>query len=367
MKTVLLIEDEDNLREFIADSLELFDFKVLKAATAIQGIELAHSGAPDIILCDISLPGMDGYGVLKTLHESPQTIAIPFIFLTARSERDDIRKGMALGADDYITKPFGIDELIESITARLTKHKNSRREIEDIRKQLTVSIPHEFITPLNSVLGFCQLILWTLEDGEQIPPNELEEYVLQIQEGGKRLLHLTQNYVMHAELNVLTAHPPEQRSPQTAKSIITQSVIEQYLKEIPHYNDREHDCVLDIEQATIAISDLYLRKLVSELASNAIKFSLNKTPVVIKGNKSADQKFYILIVHDEGRGMSEDQIKNIGAFVQFERQKYEQQGAGLGLVISKQIADICNSTLHIESHIDHGTTVTVTFPIVTSY
>jgi DNA-binding response OmpR family regulator len=117
MKTVLLIEDEDNLREFIADSLELFDFKVLKAATAIQGIELAHSGAPDIILCDISLPGMDGYGVLKTLHESPQTIAIPFIFLTARSERDDIRKGMALGADDYITKPFGIDELIESITA----------------------------------------------------------------------------------------------------------------------------------------------------------------------------------------------------------------------------------------------------------
>jgi len=365
MVTVLLIEDEDNLREFIADSLELFDFKVLRASAAIEGIELAHSSAPDIILCDVSLPGMDGYGVLKTLHESPQTVAIPFIFLTARSERKDIRKGMVLGADDYITKPFGIDELIESITARLTKHKNSRREIDDIRKQLTVSIPHEFITPLNSVLGFCQLILWTLEDGEQIPTDELEEYVLQIQEGGKRLLHLTQNYVMHAELNVLTANPPEQRTPQVLETTINQSVIEHYLKDIPYFKERDQDCVLDIEESTIAISDLYLRKLVSELASNAMKFSLNNTPIVIKGNTAPDGKHYVLVFHDEGRGMSEDQIKNIGAFVQFERHKYEQQGAGLGLIISKQIADISNSILHIESHIDHGTTVTVTFPIVT--
>jgi two-component system sensor histidine kinase/response regulator len=187
--------------------------------------------------------------------------------------------------------------------------------------------------------------------------------VLQIQEGGKRLLHLTQNYVMHAELNVLTAHPPEQRSPQTAKSIITQSVIEQYLKEIPHYNDREHDCVLDIEQATIAISDLYLRKLVSELASNAMKFSPCTTPIAIKGSIMPNHTHYTLTFHDEGRGMSEDQIKKIGAFVQFERHRYEQQGAGLGLIICKQITEISDGTLHIESHLNHGTTVTVTLPI----
>lgn len=366
MTTVLLIEDEENLREFIADSLELFDYKVLRASNGKEGIALAHSDAPDIILCDISLPGMDGYGVLKALHESPQTIAIPFIFLTARTERDDIRKGMAMGADDYITKPFGIDELIASITARLTKHKDSRREIEDIRKQLTVSIPHEFITPLNSVLGFCQLILWTLEDGEQIPPNELEDYVLQIQEGGKRLLHLTQNYVMHAELNVLTSSPREQRIAHDTTSIITQSIIEQYLNDIPYYKERSQDCIVEIEQASIAISDLYVRKLVSELASNAMKFSPFNTPIAIKGSIMPSHTHYTLTFHDEGRGMSEDQIKKIGAFVQFERHRYEQQGAGLGLIICKQITEISDGTLHIESHIDHGTTVTVTLPIAST-
>jgi len=366
MTRVLLIEDEFHLRDFITSSLELFGYEVVAIETGEKGIELAHSAAPDIILCDISLPGIDGYGVLHALHQNPNTASIPFIFLTARTDRQEIRKGMALGADDYITKPFGIDELMSSINARLLKKKGSNRELEDIRQNLSTSIPHEFITPLNSVLGFCQLILWTLEEGEQIPPQELEEYVRQIQEGGKRLLHLTQNYILHAELNVLASKPEEERFGKNEEMTMSDSLFKNFLHTVQLFKERQDDFILDIEPASIPIAETHLRILITELASNAMKFSTYNTPVFIKGKFHSLDKVYVLTFSDEGRGMTESQIKKIGAFIQFDRSKYEQQGAGLGLIICKQIVELRGGTLLIESQPDYGTKITVVFPLSVS-
>lgn len=121
MKKVLLIEDDTILRENTAELLELSDYKVLTAANGKIGVELAKSNLPDIIICDIMMEVMDGYEVLKTLSKGKKTKYIPFIFLSAKTERKDIRKGMDLGADDYITKPFNEDELTSAIESRLAK------------------------------------------------------------------------------------------------------------------------------------------------------------------------------------------------------------------------------------------------------
>ena len=121
MKKILLIEDDVVLRENTSELLELFNYQVVSAPNGKIGVEVAKEVLPDIIVCDIMMPELDGYGVLQALTQNASTPHIPFIFLSAKTERKDVRRGMDLGADDYITKPFSEDELISAIESRLAK------------------------------------------------------------------------------------------------------------------------------------------------------------------------------------------------------------------------------------------------------
>lgn len=121
MKKILLIEDNTEIRENMAEILELAGYRVRTAGNGKEGMEAAVSDLPDLILCDIMMPVLDGYGVLHMVQRNPEMQGIPFIFLTARSERNEIRKGMEMGADDYITKPFDGTELLHAIEVRLQK------------------------------------------------------------------------------------------------------------------------------------------------------------------------------------------------------------------------------------------------------
>src|SRR4051812_21185932 len=112
MKKILLIEDNDDIRENTAEILELANYKVTTAPDGKRGVESALKNKPDLIICDIMMPELDGYGVLHLLHKNKETRDTPFIFLSAKTERTDIRKGMDIGADDYITKPFVATELL---------------------------------------------------------------------------------------------------------------------------------------------------------------------------------------------------------------------------------------------------------------
>jgi CRP/FNR family transcriptional regulator, polysaccharide utilization system transcription regulator len=127
-RTILVIEDNDDVRENTAEILGLAGYNVLQAANGRRGVELAQQSRPDLIVCDIMMPVLDGYGVIHLLGKNPVTASIPFIFLTAKSERADFRKGMDLGADDYITKPFDDVELLKAVESRLKKSESIREE-----------------------------------------------------------------------------------------------------------------------------------------------------------------------------------------------------------------------------------------------
>jgi len=120
-KKILIIEDNDDIRENVIEILELAGYTVASASNGKAGVELAFNDVPDIILCDIMMPEMDGYGVLYLLSKRPETVAVPFIFITAKAEHFDRRKGMEMGADDYLTKPFDDMELLNAIESRLKK------------------------------------------------------------------------------------------------------------------------------------------------------------------------------------------------------------------------------------------------------
>lgn len=132
MKKILIIEDNLEIRENIGEILELADYSVLLAENGKRGVEMATKEQPDLIICDIMMPELDGYGVLHILSKKESTAAIPFIFLTAKAEKSDLRKGMGLGADDYLTKPFDDTELLDSIESRL-------RKVESLRKDYNAS------------------------------------------------------------------------------------------------------------------------------------------------------------------------------------------------------------------------------------
>lgn len=128
MKTILLIEDNKDMRENTAEILELSKFNVITAKNGKEGVDLAQAHKPDLIICDIMMPVLDGYGVLYLLSKNDETANIPFIFLTAKAERTDFRKGMEMGADDYLTKPFDDIELLNAIESRLKKSEMLKKE-----------------------------------------------------------------------------------------------------------------------------------------------------------------------------------------------------------------------------------------------
>ncbi|KGL62497.1 response regulator [Polaribacter sp. Hel1_85] len=137
MKKILLIEDDVVLRENTTELLELSNYEVINAPNGRIGVTVAKETLPDIIVCDIMMPELDGYGVLEALTQNENTQHIPFIFLSAKTERKDVRKGMDLGADDYITKPFNEEELISAIESRLAKAAilKDQREQKEERKE----------------------------------------------------------------------------------------------------------------------------------------------------------------------------------------------------------------------------------------
>ena len=141
MKKILLIEDNPDVRENTSEILMLAQYEVLTAANGKEGVEMAQQQQPDLIICDIMMPVLDGHGVLHMLSKNENTASIPFIFLTAKAERSDFRKGMEMGADDYLTKPFDDVELLNAIEIRLKKN--------DILKK-------EFTKNLNGINDFIQ-------------------------------------------------------------------------------------------------------------------------------------------------------------------------------------------------------------------
>jgi CRP/FNR family transcriptional regulator, cyclic AMP receptor protein len=131
MKKILLIEDNDDIRENTAEILELANYEVVTAANGKEGVERALEHQPDLIVCDIMMPVLDGYGVLHAVHKNETIKNTPFIFLTAKTERADQRKGMEMGADDYITKPFDGTELLNAVDGRLKKVELLKKEFAD--------------------------------------------------------------------------------------------------------------------------------------------------------------------------------------------------------------------------------------------
>ncbi len=360
MAKILVIDDEQDIREKVCTMLEYEDFETLSAENGRKGIEIAKQSLPDLIVCDVMMPGVSGFWVLSELRNDTRTAGIPFIFLTGRASQKDMRHGMALGADDYLAKPFKTSDLLAAIHTRLEKHAAARQELENLRFSLSRALPHELKTPLSAIIGFSELLI---HFGRQLEPSmdEIIEMQQSIYDSAIRLQQLIENHLLYARLRLIEKDLKQQQNWKSRSSTITPDLLASWIKQCVKIHHRQEDLRLKLqEDGCFYMCETDLLKIFEELIENACKFSERGTPIAI--TTQFTEKHAALTITDHGRGMTEEQITNIGAYVQFDRSQCEQQGLGLGLAIVRMLAQLYAGNISIQSEPKKGTTVIITFP-----
>ncbi|BDI14337.1 hypothetical protein ANSO36C_01390 [Nostoc cf. commune SO-36] len=362
MNTILIIEDEPQVRENIQEILQLSDFETLIAVNGKIGLEIAQSKLPDLIICDIMMPELDGYSVLSALRQNEATINIPLIFVTAKAERSDFRQGMDFGADDYLTKPFTPEELLSAIASRLEKHalveRKAQAKLDELRMNIAHSLPHELNTPLNGILGMSQLLI---ENCDMMSGSDEVEIAELIYTSANRLNVLVQRFLLYSNLELIAKDTEKHRQIQEKKDkCFAEKIIREVAIKKATENCRQKDLKLDIQESPVQLSEENFSILIEELLENSFKFSLPSNEVQVK-SKVEDNKFNLYII-DNGKGMTIEEIGKIGAFVQFNRKLWEQQGSGLGLAIVQHIVKLYGGEFTINSIPQKGTIVSVCLP-----
>lgn len=361
MQRILVIDDEPLFREATSASLQRKGFQTLEAADGLEGEEVASRALPDLIICDVNMERMDGYTLLEHLRKQPATSAIPFIFMTGMGDAESMRKGMNLGADDFLAKPFTAQQLFSTVDARLKKTKvlreNAEKKLADLRANLSMALPHEMITPLNGIFGLAQVLA---ECSDTLSSSEVAEFGTNILQSAERLHRTVQNFILYGQLEMQSSDPDFLADARQRTTTNLNAIAESRARHIAEKANRMSDLQCLTSDGTVAMSQDYFTKLVDELTDNAFKFSKPGTPVRIEGIPGRGE--YLLSVSDSGSGMTPEQLADIGAYSQFDRKSREQQGSGLGLAIVRRITELHAGQFEIKSEPTIGTTVILRLP-----
>ena len=358
LKTVLIIDDDKRLRPVLVEGLEAAGYRTLQAPDAKTGGELARTHLPDVIVCDIDMPGQDGKGFLKQLRQDPELADRQFVLMTGDPAYANPRAGMELGADDFLHKPFSIGDLTRSVAARLKRAELSRhlesRIIEQLLGSLHSTLPHEFFTPLAGVFGLTEMLEEELDD---LSKDEIREILHDILTSARRLHRTLKNYLHIIELDSPSRATPanllEAESVEQTALTGTQSAAKRHA--------RTADVTMDFKGARLRTSPTEFTALIEELVDNALSFSRKDSPV--KVTLQPEGEWLRVTIKDEGRGMTPKQLQQLGLFQQHDRKKFEQQGLGLGLALTRRIVHRLNGELRFDSEPGQGTTVLIALPI----
>jgi len=362
MKKILVIEDTDNVRDNICEILETEDYEVHSAENGKVGVEMAINVQPDLVLCDIMMPVMDGYETLKEMRKNVVTSTVPFIFLTAKNTRHDQRLGMELGADDYIPKPFTIEELLGAVSMRLKRSEEfkekSEKKLNELTKNLGTPITDVIHEPLKAIVGFSKMLMTEYSTMEKF---EMAEFNQLIYKAGMKLNTIVGKSFLYYQLQALELDKEKLaiKSEEVAKDI--KALIEPAINDLAAEMKRNDDLMLNLENADIKLPADLLTIAIKEITENAFLFSPKRSAVRVIGGKEDNQ--YVITVRDEGLGMTQDQIANVGAYQKYQEDLESKSGVGLGLNNAKKIVEIFGGNMLIKSSLGLETTIRVSLPI----
>ena len=348
---ILLIDDEVNILETLSELLTIKNYNVKTANSGHQALEIMNEWIPDLILCDIMMPGMDGYDFHKLVNENITLNRIPFIFLTAKNEITEMKDAMTRGVDDFISKPFKINELIQSIETRINRFNNIKNTFNRFDTKKNKYFLHEINTPLYGVLGSIDILI---NNKDTLETSEIDEFYNAIKVSGSRLNKTLQNLIFFQNIkNNLIDFSMDSST----------EILDTLLKAINKTDTVDTKRIdVEVEKATVNLEESNLDFILFELLDNALKFSKADKNVIVLG-KIQDENFYKLVILDFGNGFNLEDINSIDSFKQFNREKMEQQGLGLGLFLSKKIIKKSKGQINIVSKEKIGTEITMLLPL----
>lgn len=352
---ILIVDDIPENLQILGQILDAANYEISYAMEGQQAIESAQFEHPDLILMDVNMPIMDGYTACKILKEDPATLDIPIIFLTAKTEIDDIVKGFDLGAVDYVTKPFQARELLMRVSTHL-ELKKSREELQkmiDEKNKFFSIIAHDMKTPFNALIGFSNLLIM----GNDITSEDKESFVRIINDTSKQGLGLLENLLLWARSQTGRMEiVPEKVNVNT----VIQSVINLLHASAIHKKIQIKSLVND--DIYIVADNQSINTVFRNLVSNAIKFTHNKGLIMIQAEQ--DGSNIIVSINDNGIGMSQDKVDKLFRYdTKVSTQGTNNEtGTGLGLLLCKEFVEQNNGQLTVESIQGSGTTFFVKLP-----
>ena len=342
---VLVVEDNDLLRENICEILELEGLEVISAMNGKDGWEKVQKTNLDLVLSDVNMPIMDGFELLKSIREHEQLNGLPFVFLTVRNTMKELRLGMNYGADDYLAKPFEIDQLLTVVQNRLKRNQNTIATLisPQIRKDLSLikayelAMQKEVYEPIDQLIDEAQGE-WAINRAKTLKSNVYKiisslkvDKFLKGQKLGKEYL----------ELNEFIE-------------------LDQFISDMVHSQDSNYSSKFDLklEPFSLTTPSSYLKIALSEIFENAAKFSDGSYPVIIKG-ECLSTKAYKITVTNTGLSFSKSQQAEIGAFKTFVPNEGYIAGIGLGLHNAMRILNSIKAKCTISNKPNRQTVFTI--------
>lgn len=357
---ILLVDDDESNLELFSTILEQEGYRTLTANSSAEALRLLLTNKPDLIISDIYMPQKGGFEFYEEVQQIHELRYVPFIFLSALSDRQHVNAGKQLGADDYLTKPVDIDELVTTVRGKLKRAASLRSamesEFEALKGQIITTMSHELNTPLTSIIGFSEII--SSEDS-RISTDELREFADHIRQGGSRLKGLVDDFLETVQIDSGKTSEYYAATRQDFNlTVLLSSLADEYRALSAGKNlDFQTDIAEDLR---VTASEAQIRDIVSRLLANAVKF----TPA---GSVSLSAARRSEIVHvkitDSGIGMNSKELAHIcEKFYQIDKEERQQQGAGLGLYIADKLAGINQCKLIFSSSEGAGTNVTLLLP-----
>ena len=367
---VLLVDDNQDLLESLSQILTCSGFEVVSASNGKEALEVLNNNeVPDVIVSDIMMKELDGYELHVQVRSHTEWGQVPFVFLSALNEPEDVRKGKSLGCDDYLQKPFHPDDLIAVLDGKIAQSRRrktlSEERVTCYRRNIIKTLSHEFRTPLVAVSTGAELLMAKLLETNDKALISLCRSVLR---GGNRLSSLVEDFMTLQQIESGMAQKTCELDREEAElwNLLRRSV--QYIRSNSLKSDEKLE-LLDIaepglEGSKVNICSTQISDVLNRVIGNALKFGGSSGPVKT-WLASSEEGFVSIFVRDYGPGLSESEMSAARElFVQVDREVKEQQGCGLGLTITSYYVELNGGTAHFRTPEDGegGLEVELVFP-----
>jgi two-component system, sensor histidine kinase and response regulator len=365
VQKILVIEDQPEIRSNLLELLDAENFQTYAAEDGSEGIQAALEHLPDLIICDVMMPELDGYDVLNLLRQDSKTAMIPFIFLTAKATGEDLRQGMNLGADDYLTKPFTHSELLGAINTRLSKVRtftqHSENQMMSLCERLSFSIPDKIFDPLDEISTISEVFV---RDSAAIKPEDIATLGNNIKGNADYLQRAMKNFFLYMNIEFLACSEASLEVLKDSSTMRPGDFIFIIAMQKAKQAGRSRDVKVKPQNIQLAIATDDFKKIFEELLIFALSFSEDKTPINIETSIEGDA--FCCSIQCEGKTFSPEMIVQIDQAKGLTREFYEELDPGLGILIAQRIAELYGGSLSLSYDNEVSLSTAVSLPIKSS-